>query len=225
MAVVDSPRTPAVPISHFPANWTVADLQSHLGGIPVERVRLHPPPGSATKKDVQEILVHSNRICELIDGVLVEKTVGYKESLLAAALGLALGQFVREHKLGKVLGADGALEILADQVRAAAVCFISRGRFPDGKLPEEAIPPLVPDLAVEVLSKGNTKAEMDRKLRDYFTAGVRLVWYIDPRTRTAKAYTVEDQCAEFDENGSLSGGDVLPGFQLSLRELFAELDL
>jgi hypothetical protein len=82
---------------------------------------------------------------------------------------------------------------------------------------------LVPDLAIEVLSAGNTEGEMRRKLHDYFTAGVRLVWYIDPRTRPAKAYTAENACSEVSAADSLSGGDVLPGFVLPLRELFGGL--
>lgn len=65
---------------------------------------------------------------------------------------------------------------------------------------------------------------MRRKLQDYFTAGVRLVWYVDPRTRTASAYTSPEHCTVFDENGVLTGGDVLPGFELPLRELFVEMD-
>jgi Uma2 family endonuclease len=66
---------------------------------------------------------------------------------------------------------------------------------------------------------------MERKLRDYFAAGVRLVWYIDPRSRTARAYTSPDKGEELTDQGSLSGGDVLPGFELSLSDLFAEIDL
>ncbi len=65
---------------------------------------------------------------------------------------------------------------------------------------------------------------MTRKLRDYFTAGVRLVWLIDPRTRTAKSYSGLDQCESIGKSGALSGGDVLPGFELSLRDLFAEAE-
>ena len=65
---------------------------------------------------------------------------------------------------------------------------------------------------------------MERKLHDYFTAGVRLVWYIDPRTRSAKSYTAENQFVELAESQSLSGGDVLPGFELPLRELFAKVE-
>jgi Uma2 family endonuclease len=103
------------------------------------------------------------------------------------------------------------------------VCFIAWDRFPNRKLPAEPIPALAPDLAIEVLSASNTEGEMQRKLHDYFTAGVRLVWYIDPQTRSAKAYTAEDRCVELSESQSLSGGDVLPGFELPLKELFAKV--
>ena len=101
---------------------------------------------------------------------------------------------------------------------------MSWDRFPGGKLPKTPIPAVAPDLAVEVLSDSNTEGEMRRKLQDYFTAGVRLVWYVDPRTRTAAVYTSPEQCTVFDENGVLTGGDVLPGFELPLRELFAEIE-
>ena len=68
--------------------------------------------------------------------------------------------------------------------RAPDVAFISWGRIPGGPLSEAALAEVVPDLAVEVLSPSNTKAEMSRKRREYFEAGVRLVWEVDPRTRT-----------------------------------------
>jgi hypothetical protein len=53
---------------------------------------------------------------------------------------------------------------------------------------------------------------------------VRLVWYVDPRTRTAKAYTAPDQYVVLDEQRCLSGGEVLPGFELPLRDVFADLN-
>ena len=84
-----------------------------------------------------------------------------------------------------MLGADGYLKLLHDQVRAPDVSFIRWQRFPDRKLPKAAIYDVAPDLAVEVLSESNTAAEMNRKLRDYFKAGKSMVWYIDPPTRTA----------------------------------------
>jgi len=108
--------------------------------------------------------------------------------------------------------------------RIPDVCFIRWERFPNRQLPREPIPSLAPDLAVEVLSEGNTEGEMQRKLYDYFTAGIRLVWYIDPRSRTAKAYTAVDQSVPVGQNESFSGGEVLPGFELPLNDVFARAE-
>jgi Uma2 family endonuclease len=208
-----------------PIVWTtVADLFEQLGHVPQERVLLVPTPGTATEQDVLDLIDHADRVCELVDGVLVEKTMGYTESVLALAIGEYLRGFVRKHKLGIVSGESGPMKILPMQVRMPDVSFVSWQRFPDGKFPAAPIPAVAPDLAVEVLSDSNTEGEMRRKLQDYFTAGVRLVWYVDPRDRTAAVYTSPEQCTVFDENGVLSGGDVLPGFELPLKELFAEIE-
>jgi Uma2 family endonuclease len=203
---------------------TLADLVERLGNVPLNRILTRPPLGTATERDVTELEVHSKRLCELVDGVLVEKTVGYLESYLGVIIVGLVWEHVGKHDLGIVLAADGTLRILPDQVRISDCCFISWKRFPEGKLPQVPIPAVAPDLAIEVLSASNTEGEMERKLRDYFAAGVRLVWYIDPRTRTAKSYTSVEACVTVGENESLSGGDVLPGFQLSLGQLFAHIN-
>jgi Uma2 family endonuclease len=213
-------RRPSAP----PLDGTIADLLKRLGGIPASRVRLVPTPGTATEKDVIRAESRTGRICELIDGVLVEKTMGAYESAVAVALAYFLKDYLRGRRLGVVLGADGLLRILPRQVRIADVAFLSWRGLGGRRLPREPILGAAPDLAVEVLSKGNTKAEMARKLRDYFAAGVRLVWFIDARTRTAKSYTAPDQCQSIGEDGALGGGDVLPGFELALSELFAEAE-
>ena len=214
--------TISTPATALPTDWSVANLQQHLGGIPLERIRLYPPPGMATEKDLLALLDGEKRICELIDGVLVEKTAGYYESLIASLIGYFIHSFLDQHDLGIVLGEAGTLRILPAQVRIADVAFIRWERFPSGKLPREPIPALVPDLAIEVLSKGNTEREMQRKLSDYFEAGVRLVWYINPESQTATVYTAADRSAAISRDGVLDGADVLPGFTLSLAELFAK---
>jgi len=206
----------------FPTDWTLADMLSHLGDIPPERIRMSPLPGMATEEDVLQAKSRFNRVCELINGVLVEKAVGYYESLVAAFIVQRLGNFVETHDLGIVLGEAGTLRILPTQVRVPDVCFISWDKFPNRQLPAQPVPRLAPDLAVEVLSPGNTEAEMWRKLHDYFAAGVRLVWYVDPRMRSARAYTAADQCVALGEQDSLSGGEVLPGFELPLKDLFTK---
>jgi Uma2 family endonuclease len=208
-----------------PIVWTtVADLFEQLGQVPPDRIRLVPTPGTATEQDVLDLIDHQDRICELVDGVLVEKTMGYMESLLAGVVIELLRGFVREHNLGIVLAPDGPLRILPRQVRFPDVSFIGWNRFPGGRLPRVPIPAVAPDLAVEILSKHNSEGEMQRKLHDYFAAGTRLVWYVDPRDRTATVYTSPEKGEVLDENGTLTGGEVLPGFELPLRELFAEID-
>jgi Uma2 family endonuclease len=203
---------------------TVADLLKRLGDIPPSRVRLVPTPGTATEKDVIEADDRHDRLCELVDGVLVEKVMGYEESRLTVWLAYFLVDFVRRHDLGIVSGADGTIRLMPGLVRIPDIAFVSWERWPRRKGRREPIPNLAPDLAVEVLSKGNTRKEMERKLREYFAVGVRLVWFVDPRTRSARVYTDPKRSTLLGEDQTLDGGAVLPGFTLSLRELFAELD-
>ena len=203
---------------------TLADLLKQLGDIAPERVRFHPPPGTASEKDVLDVRAREDRLCELVDGVLVEKGMGFRESFLGGVLFTILWGFVKLRNLGLVTGADGTMRLVAGLVRIPNVAFISWARLPGQRLPTEPIPDLAPDLAVEVLSKSNTAGEMARKRREYFAAGVRLVWFVDPEARTVEVYTALEQSILLREEDTLDGGAVLPGFVLSLRELFAELD-
>ena len=180
----------------MPTEWTMADVQAHLVGFPPDRIRMYPSPGTATEQDLLAAESRSNRIFELIDGTLVEKTTASIESALAAALIHFLYLFADTRCLGMVLAPDGLLKILPGQVRAPDVSFIRWERFPGRRPFSLPIFPVVPDLAIEILSPNNTAEEMERKLHDYFSAGVRLVWYIDPRTQTARAYTARDQWSE-----------------------------
>lgn len=134
-----------------------------------------------------------------------------------------MGNFVEEFDLGIVAGADGTLRLMPRLVRIPDVSFISWNQLPSREYPAEPIPDLYPDLAVEVLSAGNTAEEMERKLKEYFLAGTRLVWIISPDLRTVHVYTSPDECSLLKETDTLSGGDVLPGFELLLKQLFARL--
>ncbi|MHB1560627.1 MAG: Uma2 family endonuclease [Isosphaeraceae bacterium] len=212
MATASTPQPPV----------TVGDLLKRLGGIPASRVRLHPTPGTATEKDLLRVLDDEKRLCELVEGTLVEKPMGFEESEIAMLIGTALTVFVRPRKLGSVTGADGTIKLFAGLVRIPDVAFTSRDRLPGRKRVRVALPQMAPDLAVEVLSKSNTLAEMRRKVGEYFAAGVRLVWIVDPKKRTARVYTAVDQSVLLDEHQSLDGGDVLPGFRLALKDLFED---
>jgi Uma2 family endonuclease len=206
----------------IPGVWTAVDLVERLGAIPLDRVRTNPPPGSAAERDVIEIHDRENRLYELLDGTLLEKTMGSFESYLALYLGHLLTAFVSENRLGIVLGADGMLRLAPGLVRLPDVSFISWDRLPGRTIPRKEIWDLAPDLAVEVISRGNTRQEMARKLTDYFSAGVRLVWYIDPATNEVQVYESPDKCATLTAEATLDGGQVLPGFRLPLSALFAQ---
>ena len=202
---------------------TVADLLERFGPMPDGRIRTDPPPGTATEQDVIDIEARESRLCELVDGVLVEKTVGYYESCLAVRLIMLIGAFVEQRRLGVVAGEAGMIRLSADLVRIPDVSFVSWGRLPGRRVPRVAIADLAPDLAVEVISPSNTAREMERKLQDYLAAGVRLVWYVYPGPQEVHVYTAErHDVLTIDQE--LSGGDVLPGFALPLRQLFEEAE-
>lgn len=193
-------------------------------GVPASRVRLDPPPGTATAGEVIRIHEHEGRLFELVDGTLVEKAMSADASLVALALVQVLAiHFGSANKLGTFLGADGFLRISSRYVRAPDVSFVRRDRLPGGKFPREPIPDLVPDLAVEVLSPKNTRREMARKRKEYFDSGVRLVWIIDPKKRTVGVYTAPEAVTHLGPADALTGGDVLPGFAVRVADLFADL--
>jgi len=210
----------ALPVSELTSELPVAELLEQFGPIPAWRIRQYPAPGTATEADVIELEAREDRLCELVDGVLVEKTVGFYESYLAMALSHLLRCFLDEHNLGIITGPDGMLRLAPGLVRIPDVSFISWDRLPNREVPQVSIADVVPDLAVEVLSKGNTPAEMERQRSDYFAAGVRLVWYVDPATRTVRVYTGPEDCSVLTEADTLDGGSVLPEFTVSLQQLF-----
>jgi Uma2 family endonuclease len=200
---------------------TIAELLDRLGGIAAHRVLLKPTPGTATEEDVLKALAQPRkRVCELIDGTLVEKDMGTQEAILGNYLSSVMWAFVKKHNLGVVLGGDAAVQLGLGCIRCPDVSFIPWELAPENPY-EKKIWPVTPLLAVEVLSESNTKKEMDRKLKELFSTGCQLVWIIDPQKRTAKVYASAKRFKELDESGVLDGGKILPGFKLSLTDLFA----
>jgi Uma2 family endonuclease len=203
---------------------SVGDVLQGLGGIPPNRVKWLPTPGTATVRDVVRLLNKTDRLYELVDGTLVEKAVGAPESFVAVEVSFLLKAWNREHgNPGMVLGADGPMKLMEKLVRIPDVSFTNWDRVPGRQVPRDPVPDLAPDLAVEVLSEGNTPAEMERKLKEYFLSEVRLVWYIDPRKRTVQVYTSPEDAEELGEGDTLDGGDVLPGFSVPVASLFDQL--
>ena len=92
--------------------------------------RLVPTPGTATEQDVIDVHDRTNRLCELVDGVLVEKVMGFDESRFAVLLASFLANFLNRHDLGTIIGADGMVRLFPGLVRIPDVAFISWKRFP-----------------------------------------------------------------------------------------------
>lgn len=200
----------------------MGELLKRLGNIPPKRVCMNPLPGTATESDL--IRMHGARrsLYELVDGTLVEKGMGHKEAFVAVELSYLLRRFLEEHDLGYCTGADDLVRVMPKLVRGPDVAFFSWASRPERLVPQEQISSKVPDLVVEVLSPSNTRKEMQIKLKEYFLGGVKLVWIIDPQKRTAEAYTAPDKATAIPADGTLKGGDVLPGFSLPLASLFAK---
>jgi Uma2 family endonuclease len=203
----------------------LAELWHALGEVPLERIVMNPLPGTATERDLQIMVERDKRLVELIDGTLVEKPVGYLESLIASWLIKELGNFVDDRNLGYVSGEAGMIRMISGRVRLPDVAFVSVSDLPNGELPRQPIPTLPPTLAVEILSETNTKLEIRQKLKEYFESGSRLAWIIDPQTRTVAVYDrfSETPAQSLQETDALDGRDVLPGFSLPIAKLFARL--
>jgi Uma2 family endonuclease len=160
---------------------------------------------------------------ELIRGELkVMSPTKPLHGIVCARLAAALINFVEANELGLAFGAETGfvVERDPDSVLGADAAFVSRERLATVENFEKFFP-FAPDLAVEVLSPGNTRREIAEKIVMYFAAGSRAVWVFDPKRRTAAVYASPSDVRTLGEQDTLDGGDVLPGFKLDLSKLFA----
>ena len=204
---------------------TLDEVLDNLGGISPRRIVVDPPPGMATIKDViRHVDGPKRRLVELVDGTLVEKPMGFAESRVAMKLGVRLGRHIEDNgEPGVLTGEAGTIRVLEKFVRIPDIAYTSWDRLPNGQIPVAKVPEVVPNLCVEVLSEGNTVAEMARKLKEYFVAGVDLVWFIDPDERKVRVFTSPDDVTTLGVKDTLTGGAVLPGFAVPVAELFVGL--
>lgn len=149
---------------------------------------------------------------------------GELASSLAAWIVVLVSLHVRPRRLGLVTGADGSY-ILArdpDTVVSPDVGFVRWERLPADR-PREKYIPAPPDLAVEVVSPTDRPRDIAAKMEVYRRAGVPLVWWVRPATRTVTVFVNGQEVGQFGESDELDGGDVLPGFRLAVAEIFADV--
>ena len=189
-----------------------------LGNIPLSRVRIDPPPGLATEADVLEAERKHNKLCELVDGVLVEKGDGISRVAARASASIEiLLDFVEPRNLGLVSGADGTVRLFPGLVRFPMSRLPPGTAFPDRKIPKE------PDPVARSRPgrRGSERVEYAvprwNGSEASTSSGVRLIWEFDPEPRTVHVYTPDGAVKMLDASQTLDGGDVLPGFSLDAQ--------
>ena len=159
---------------------------------------------------------------ELVRGELVRMNpTGGRHAAVAVRIARLLDEHVEAHDLGVCGTAEPGfiLQRTPDVVRAPDVSFVARSRIPEAGIPA-AYWPCAPDLAVEVVSPSDRLADVHGKIAEYFAAGTRLVWLVEPAARVVYVYRSQHDVQVLGDDGELIGGDVLPGFRCAVRRLF-----
>jgi Uma2 family endonuclease len=160
---------------------------------------------------------------ELIDGELIEVSpTSFESSLVTSQLAGYIIPFVRVNRLGWVTSAEGGIVLRRnpDTVVAPDIGFIRKDRFPVGQDPHKFLS-VPPDLAVEVVSPSDSNSQTRKKLALYRSVGVPLIWIVEPKNRTVTVYEAGQPALVLRSGEMLTGGSILPGFQLSVDEIFA----
>lgn len=172
--------------------------------------------GTATEADLLETAADGRKY-ELVRGHIVVSPGGFQHGHVALAIASALLAHARTHRLGRAFDSSTGFRFPSGDVLSPDAAFVANARIPQ---PEpEGFPDLVPDLVVEVLSPSERSGAVAEKVRAYLDAGVRLVWVVNPRSRTVMVHAMGWPARTIDENGVLDGESVLPGFRCPLADV------
>jgi len=144
---------------------------------------------------------------------------GFSHGLVTSRVGTLLGAFVDARGLGEVVSAGTGFWLAPDTLRGPDCAYISIEKM-NSLTEAERYAPFAPDLAVEVVSPGDTASDIRDKVDLYRAAGTRLVWLIYPALRKVDVYLPDGTAREVDAEGTLDGGDVLPGLQIAVKDVF-----
>ena len=161
--------------------------------------------------------------CELVKGrVVPTMPTGDEHEDAESELGMRLRAYGKETGRGRAVGGEVGIYIRRnpDTVRAADIVFISRER--DLRPRAKGYFEIAPELVVEVLSPDDRMSRMREKLRDYFSAGVRVVWVVDPALRRVLVHRSLTDLTDLDDRQVLTEEDLLPGFSVAVSDLFPE---
>jgi Uma2 family endonuclease len=180
---------------------------------------------SATPPPAEIPSVHGDVLYEVVNGQVLEKpAMGSYETAIASFLVEGLGHFARTHRLGRVVGEMlFRIDPVRNLQRRPDVAFVSNERWPfNRRIPREPVWDMVPDLAVEVISPTNSADEVQKKVHEYFRAGVRRVWVVYPGTFEIFVYESTKVIHVLQLGDELDGAPLLPGFVLPVKSLFED---
>ena len=158
--------------------------------------------------------------CELVRGELrMMIPAGGEHGRITGYLTYLLGTHIVKNELGTFYAAETGflLHREPDTVRAPDFAFIAAGRATP---PERGYVSGAPDLAVEVLSPDDRPGYVREKVAEWLEAGTVAVWVVDPRRRTVTIHEAASPPTTLGESDTLPGGELLPGLELDVRELF-----
>jgi Uma2 family endonuclease len=159
---------------------------------------------------------------ELVKGELIRMApTGHKHGIVTMHLAGPLYRYVKDNNMGAVYGAESGFLISQDPdtVRAPDVAFVRRERIDSaGEVKSYWVG--APDLAAEVVSPGDTVSEVESKVAEWLEAGARIVWVVSPKLRTVTVYRSLTDILTLTAKDKLDGGDVVPGFQIDVAEIF-----
>lgn len=162
---------------------------------------------------------------ELVDGELRHMgNSGMEHGEIGAYLAGLLAIYVRTHKLGTVCDSSTAFTLKSGNKRSPNVAFVAKARLQGMTRPPRGFFKGSPDLAIEILSPGNTVAEIHEKIVEYFENETHLVWVIHPDEKYALVYHTPEPDRFLRPMDALDGEGVVPGFSIAVSELFAEWD-
>lgn len=159
---------------------------------------------------------------ELVAGKLrVMSPAGWRHGGVAANIAAMLGTFIRQRQLGVGFGAETGFLLARDPdtVRAPDFAFIANERLPKVE-PSEAYWPGAPDLAIEVLSPGDTAGEIAEKVTEWIAAGCASVWVVDPKLKTITIYRSLSEVRVLAAGETLVDDCILPGFSCVVDQIF-----
>ena len=167
---------------------------------------------------LKEFLAHDYESYEYVNGELVPMSMPTMEhGELSFNIVILLGNYVRQHQLGKVYIAETTFAV-GQSGRKPDAAFVSQAHLPENRRQTSPVPP---DLAIEVVSPSDKVYDVQEKVFEYLDAGTQMVWVVEPVSKTVTVYRSRNNITILTTDDTLTGENVVEGFRCSVADIFA----